>query len=112
MKVHFQRNWFAPSGVVPDPARPKGLPISGTRFRKSANKHDLRDVPEELRKFLPKTATIVENPEEAPAPVKETLRDHDFERQALDAGQAKINDAEDREFRKRFEARERKGGKR
>ena len=84
MKVHFKKAWFAPSDRVQDPNRPKGLPISGTRYRRSASIHDLFEVPEELRAFLPSSATVIEAPEAAPAPKKETLRDHDMERHGQD----------------------------
>jgi hypothetical protein len=111
MKVHFKRGWFAPTAAVPDPLRPKGLPVSGTRYRKSASKHDLIEVPEELRKFLPSTATVIENPEAAPVAPKETLRDYDTVRSGQDIAQAKV-DAADEEFKKRFEERSRAGAKR
>lgn len=111
MKVYFKQGWFGPSQVVQDPLRPKGMPISGTRYRKSLNKHDLRDVPDELRPFLPKSATVVESPEEAPAPAKETLADHDTERAGGEVAQRKIDEA-DAEFQKRFEERQAAGGKR
>lgn len=69
MKVHFKRGWFGPDL---------------TRYRKSVNKHDLREVPDELRKSLPSTATVIEKPEAAPVAPKETLRDHDTERRDQD----------------------------
>lgn len=90
MKVHFKRGWFGPDAA---------------RYRKSETKFDYREVPDEFRAALPKTATVIENPEAPPVAAKETLRDHDVERAGQDEAQAKIADADKQEFARAMQAR-------
>ena len=44
MKVILNANWF----------------VEGRRYRKSVDKHDVRDIPDHLEKQLPKRTVIVE----------------------------------------------------
>lgn len=95
-KVLFKVSWFAPGG---------------RRFRKSVNNADLKDVPEHLLKFLPKTAVIVDGPVPAAAEDEETLRDHDTERASGDAAEKANQDADERAaFRRAMENRRKRRG--
>ena len=70
MLVVFKRAWFAPSEAV----RTGGIirSISGQFFRKGT-----QEVPDNLEKFLPKDAKVVEKLEEEMKETINTLRDFD-----------------------------------
>ena len=89
MIVKFVATWFAPSDVV---QRDKIQKISGRRFRAGVH-----DVPDELKEFLPKSATILKDVPEEPDQegVVETLRDFDDVRKAQDEFQEKVEKAEE-----------------
>lgn len=91
MKVLFERNWFAPSDTENEG---KLNQSSGQRFKKG-----LRDVPDTLKRFLPKGAKIVEDAAEVPVVEVvqkiETLRDFDDVRAASDAAIETIEKAQE-----------------
>ena len=79
VKIKLRNVWFAPSFVY---KADKLRVFSGKRF--SSGVHD---IPDELVKFLPKTAIILDKDyveEKVEEPVVETLKDYDLARTAMD----------------------------
>lgn len=88
MFVNFKTSWFGPDMV---------------RYRKCAQ-GEVREVPDEFKKMLPKSATVVGSREahrmiesrqaDEDALAREKLADHDPERAAADATAAALKKAE------------------
>jgi hypothetical protein len=76
MRVKFVNEWFGPTDVR---APNEMQSISGQRFRKGVH-----TVPEALRKYLPKSAVIIDK-EESDIPKHVTMADMDVERASGDA---------------------------
>jgi hypothetical protein len=82
MKVRFVQTWFAPSDAIKIDAIRS---FSGQRYKKG-----IHDVPDALKKYLPKSAVIITDAEAAvetsPEPVvDQSLRDFDVLRADGDA---------------------------
>jgi hypothetical protein len=90
MKVKLQHDWFAPTDTQRVGSGAIVLRSAGRMYRGAGGpEQGVHDMPEELREFLPKSATIV-GEEVVDAPVKRkrpdlTLKDFDFDRAAGEA---------------------------
>lgn len=89
MLIELAGPWFAPSV----PARlDRARFVSGTYFPSGVH-----EVPDELEKFLPSSATILKGktPTEPAKPAKESLKDHDIERAAAEAEAVIIDEVDE-----------------
>lgn len=76
MLVKFKNNWFGPAEKV---ALDKHRNVSGRYYEKGVH-----EIPNSLKKFLPKDAVILSKPEPEVVTEKEDLKDFDQDRAVAD----------------------------